>query len=127
MSDERRGEIDQRQEVCRLVLRRDGECVLKTLVPRIRCWGHHDAHEPETRARFPGRKAWLDPDRCVLLCQGHHRWVTADLDREATALGLSIHDGVDVPVFSARAWRERYLRLTPRVSTVRPDQEASRG
>lgn len=111
MSDKRRREIPIRDEVRYQVLGRDRDCVLRSLVPEVTCSALFEVHEPETRARFPGRKAWLNPNRCITLCGNHHGWVTRDLDRKATAIGLSIHEGD--PDWSAEVWRAEHL--APRV------------
>lgn len=89
MSRKRAAEAPLRRAVVLAVRERDRTCQAANLVLDVACGGPLDVHEPMTRARFPGMKAWLDVDKALLICREHHDW-TDQHPKEAAALGLLV-------------------------------------
>lgn len=83
-SPRRIAEADQRADVRAEVQARDRVCQASVLIPGHRCSSPFstrprlEVHEVESRGAHPG--SHLNPDLCVLLCQGAHDAATADPD-----------------------------------------------
>lgn len=76
---------ERRQEVVEQVRSECADaCVAAGLVPTIggnhTCWNIKDAHEVISRGRRPG--SHLEPELVVLVCRGHHDFITAYQDSD---------------------------------------------
>lgn len=86
VSDRRRGERDERQEVREQAMRAAGfKCSGAEVVPEVKCWGPLDVDEVVPRGVRPG--GHLDPSNVQVLCRLHHEWKHAH-PQEAAARGL---------------------------------------
>ena len=79
VSDKRRAQFDQRDEVRRIVLARDRRCLAAALgfPGRCRVYGDREPLEVhEVIARSQWADSWLHPEWCIAICPAHHDRIT---------------------------------------------------
>ena len=79
--------MDQRRELKREALARDGGCVGARLVRFVPCMGQYDLDEIRPRARGGSP---LDLENVQILCRAHHEWKHAN-PITARERGLTTH------------------------------------
>jgi hypothetical protein len=89
MSDKRRAQLAEREEVRRIVLDRDRSCRAAGRAPGP-CRQFRGRKPLEVHELWPGAgrsTSWLNPDDCIAVCPSHHDWIT-EHPADAERLGL---------------------------------------